>query len=272
MGKVSNYVLQQRRKKVTNLVRQFNAKLTRVAKKNPEMAPFLPERISVSKFMNETDAKRFNQLVRTYSRFLKPGQEQLKRLSKDVIKTKWEIGTYRVDLRRVNKKKKERQNKVSYEKGNTRTIQTENLNTYNRKERDLTNRMFDMFRKAFENQLRSTYAHEVNAIYKQNYLMALDRNWKKTDQYSEIKRIVSSLPEDLVGEAVYFDAVFEMNYYYQVFEQDENAKRVLKYWTEVERAYRQGASIEDIRNAFDDYALPDARWKYLREKWPDKEE
>ncbi len=268
MGKVSNYVLQQRRKKVTNLVRQFNAKLTRVAKKNPEMAPFLPERISVSKFMNETDAKRFNQLVRTYSRFLKPGQEQLKRLSKDVIKTKWEIGTYRVDLRRVNKKKKERQNKVSYEKGNTRTIQTENLNTYNRKERDLTNRMFDMFRKAFENQLRSTYAHEVNAIYKQNYLMALDRNWKKTDQYSEIKRIVSSLPEDLVGEAVYFVAVFEMIYYYQGFAQDENAKRALKPWTEVERAYRQGASIEGIRNAFDDYALPAARWKYLREKRP----
>lgn len=272
MAKVSAYVLKQRRKKVTNLVRQFNAKLTRVAKKNPEMAQFLPERISVSKFMNETDSKRFNQMVNAYSRFLKQGQEEFKRISPDVIKTKWEIQTYRTDLKRVNKNKKEKQKKVSYEKGNTRSIQTENLNMYNTSERDLTNRMFDMFRKAFENQLRSTYTNDMNKLYKENYLRSLERSWQDTSEYSEIKRIVSSLPEDLVGEAFYFDPVFEISYQYRVFEKDENAARVLEYWTEVSRAYSNGGSIDDIRSAFDDYSNKDDRWKYLREKYPDKDE
>ncbi len=272
MAKVSAYVRQKRKKKVINLVRQFNAKLTRLSKSNPEMIPFLPERITVDKFMQETDAKRFNQLVTSYSRFLKPGYEKLKRLGDDVLKTKWEIGVYRSDLRRVNAKKKEKQKKVSYEKGNTRSIQTENLNTYTIAEKGISTRMFDMFRKAFENQLRSEYYNEMNKLYKQNYLTALERYWKDVKEYGEIKRIVSSLTLDLVGEAVYFDPVFEIGYYYQLFEKEENATRVLEYWREVERAYQRGADIEDIRQAFDDYNLPDARWKYLREKFPDGEE
>lgn len=272
MAKVSAYVRKMRQKKVTNLVRQFNAKLTRLSKSNPEMGPFLPERITVDKFMQETNAKRFNQLVTSYSRFLKPGYEKLQRLGDDVLKTKWEIGVYQGDLRRVNTKKKAKQKKVSYEKGNTRSIQTENLNTYTIKGKGLSTPMFDMFRKAFENQLRSEYYNEMNKLYQKNYLTALERHWNDVKEYGEIKRIVSSLPSDLVGEAIYFDPVFEINYYYQVFEKEENATRVLEYWEEVERAYQTGAEIGDIRKAFDDYNLPDARWKYLREKFPDEEE
>lgn len=258
----------ERQAKVSNLVRQFNAKITRLSKKNPKLSAFLPKRIKTSDFMDEPDTKLFRRKFNAYSKFLEPGQEKIVSMGNNVVATKWEINRYRKDKAKVNAQKREKQKKIDYRKGTQRTLVDENLHEYKIPDADLTMNAFRRFRSAFEQQLKSSYTSEMNELYKQNYLKALDSEWQGVRGYQEIRDLVSSLPAEVVGEAVYFDDIYEIHYIYQVAEREHHAMRALDYWTEISEAYHNGVSIERIRQAFDteeDYG----RWEDLRAEYED---
>lgn len=264
------YKNSKRQVAVSKLVRQFNAKIGRLSRSNPELVNLLPERISKEKFLNES-SERYQQLKKDYERFLKPGQERLMEVAPGVIKTAWEVQKVKTDLKRVNKKKKEKQKGISPFKGNLRSVKTENLNLYSTDLSDITEGMFHRFSKIFEKQLRSNYDEEMNKLYKENYLEAM-KSWNGIEGYKELHNIVKNLPNELVGESVYFDDIININGFYSILTADQDLSNMLEYWTEINQAYINGANVEDIRKAFDDFTEDNDRWEYLRAKFPDEKD
>ena len=72
-------------------VKRFNAKIDRIARKNPQAKEYLPEKMSVKKISGEvTERKDFNRILKSVDRFMKRGAENLTTLGNGVVVTKYE--------------------------------------------------------------------------------------------------------------------------------------------------------------------------------------
>ena len=92
--------------RLSNTVRQLNAKITRTLKKNPELAPYLPERLTVQGLRDKIQTRQdFNREINSARRFLKPGAETPVTSATGIRTTRWEKREVGIKVGVINRRR-----------------------------------------------------------------------------------------------------------------------------------------------------------------------
>lgn len=88
-------------------VKNFNAKLTRLTKKNPALAEVLPERVSAKALKQDiTNRQEYNRVIKALSAFTEKGAEAVVTGKQGVTTTKWQLQQVKKAVAIENRRRK----------------------------------------------------------------------------------------------------------------------------------------------------------------------
>ena len=88
-------------------VKNFNAKLTRLTKKNPALAEVLPDRVSMKDLRGDiTNRQEYNRVIKALSSFTEKGAEEVVTGKSGVTTTKWQLQQVRKAVAIENRRRK----------------------------------------------------------------------------------------------------------------------------------------------------------------------
>lgn len=231
------------------VVKNFNAKIDRLAKKNPETAFALPEKVTVGQ-MREliTTRNDLNRELNSLRRFSKRGSEELVVLPDNKYKTsitKWQKQEMQLYAGLVTKARAKRKEMIdSIEKtsageklgytvgqigmGEADKVALKPVGNVFYKTMDRTNAHKRM--KSLRKQAQDSYYNKADTIYKDNYINSLRRSYSEED-IEEIIKIVDGMPmKDFVDIIKAEDPDFEFNYANSQEEYSKNLNHLNSMW------------------------------------------
>lgn len=208
-------------KKLANLARQFNAKITRVSKKYPDFAQYLPKRISTKEIKSRVATRQdFNRLYKEYSRFLKKGAEELVTTPTGITVTKWDIQEAKYKVQAVNRsrarKRKELKGIVTTESGTMGSIQNANLMPKQFNLSDIND--WDAYVGNLDKQLHSQYYVKKEAKYRENFIQALYNVFNS--EADDIINLVNQIPDSELSKLYFSNPVLQIDFIYDPLEQE----------------------------------------------------
>lgn len=221
----------QDRKTLARTVKNFNAKITRLEKKHPELKEFLPEKISVKDLKNNIETRQdFNRELKSLKRFSKKGVEKPVISKSGITTTLWEkkeVG-YKVAL--LNRKRKAEREKanVSTEKGTMGTIENAGLNPKKYDINAIEPSSWERFKKNVEKQIKSSYFDEKKELYKKNYIKAFINVFGSgfIIGFDSVLQKLKDIPADELVDLYYNDPVMELDFVYDPLEYFQKFKSI----------------------------------------------
>lgn len=240
--------------KLSNYIRKFNASITKLSKKQPELldSDILPSKLNVKEVKEKIYSRAdYNRVIKRIDRWFKPGARDLtvnavgqkitKWLSKEIQYAKQRVaknrekrlkeagfsGQQQAELKQLMKDPYEREEEIirRQEKIDWKGMNPEDA------ENALNNEMqlWQNFVKQLFNQDSDEYLATMNQLYYDNTLLAIERNFTK-EQYVEIKKTLEELGIDgyqlfLMGGV---NPNINFEYYYSEEEIDEKFKLLLE--------------------------------------------
>lgn len=217
-------------RKIANLVRQFNAKITSVSKKHPELARIQPERI-VSKelqdFLKKYDRATFNRYVGRLQRYLRKGAELPYTTKQDVTITNWQKREIDNNFRSINARRRAEMNKYqpSAEKGTLRTIEEGNLRPRKNTVNEIKEKNWGKFVENLEKQVLSYADNSRKEQYKQNYIRAIQNQFGDS---SPLINIISDIDSESLVKAYYSDPILQIDFVYDPKEAQELERLIIE--------------------------------------------
>lgn len=216
--------------RLSNTVRQFNAKITRTLKKNPELAPYLPERLTVQGLRDKIQTRQdFNREIKSARRFLKPGAETPVTSATGIRTTRWEkreIGIKVGVINRIRNRELKKMNPTT-EKGTMGTIRENNLRPKKYDIDKIKASDWDMFVYGVEKQIMSGYTAQKNELYKQNFIKAVKTAFGSKG--TEIVEMAQSIPADILVELYYNDPVLQVEFIYNPLEMQIKIDNIVEH-------------------------------------------
>lgn len=210
----------QDKQKVTNTVKQFNSKITRLLKKNPALKPYLPDRINAKELTKNIQTRSdFNREINSISRFLKRGAESPITTDTGLRTTQWqrrELGYKVANINRQRTAERKRAN-VSTFKGTMGSIQKNNLEPKQYDFNKIKPSDWDKFVQNVEKQVKENYFSEKNELYKQNYMTAISNVFNKEDS-ARLSAILQNIPAEDLIDLFYSDPVLQIDFVYDPLE------------------------------------------------------
>lgn len=216
--------------RLSNTVRQFNAKITRTLKKNPELAPYLPERLTVQGLRDKIKTRQdFNREVNSARRFLKPGAETPVTSATGIRTTKWEKREVGIKVDVINRRRNRELKKMNptTEKGTMGTIRENNLRPKKYDIDKIKASDWDMFVYGVEKQIMSGYTAQKNELYKQNFIKAVKTAFGSKG--TEIVEMAQSIPADILVELYYNDPVLQVEFIYNPLEMQIKIDNIVEH-------------------------------------------
>lgn len=181
-------------KRLSNVVKSFNAKRARIIKKTPEAVNWLPEKQSVKALKAVlTTRQDFNNKVKSLERFLKKGAEKKIVTKSGVETTVWQKREFSIQLRSVNlrRAKELKAFNVSPERGNIKASVAYGLLPRKNKFETTKGKEWAMILQSVERESRRNWDTVRAEIYFKNYLASVNTN---LGYYAaQIERVVRSL-------------------------------------------------------------------------------
>lgn len=216
--------------RLSNTVRQFNAKITRMLKKNPELAPYLPERLTVQGLRDKIQTRQdFNQEIKSARRFLKPGAETPVTSATGIRTTRWEKREIGIKVGVINRRRNRELKKMNptTEKGTMGTIRENNLRPKKYDIDKIKASDWDMFVYGVEKQIMSGYTAQKNELYKQNFIKAVKTAFGSKG--TEIVEMAQSIPADILVELYYNDPVLQVEFIYNPLEMQIKIDNIVEH-------------------------------------------
>lgn len=203
-------------KKVANLVRQFNAKITRISKKNPSIAKALPERMNsqaIQQMYSQLTRKDFNRWVASTMRFLGKGAEEVVKTKVGVTTTRWQLNEIRYNLNAINAERRKRMERLqpSTRKGTMGAIQELELTPRRNLSQTIPQKYWEKYVSGIEKQVLSSYIVDKMKLYKENYKKA---TLNELGNQEELLALVDSIPASTLAEAYASDPDLQIGYIY----------------------------------------------------------
>lgn len=218
-------------------VKNFNAKIARTLKKEPEAAAYLPARQSVREIKaritaGEMTRKDINRTFKSMERFTRKGAEaQAVMAGKPLPLTKWEKREIQINVNVINKKRAAERDKLP-EKMNaesTGSLRLNGLTPINVDYADLTpGRGKELLVKSLETQRMDNYMETVKQGYKDNYLNAIAKNLGTAGQ--RLFDLVSGLTPQQVYEGYYSDPIMTIQFTSDPLEQESITEAAMQHW------------------------------------------
>jgi hypothetical protein len=219
-------------KKLANKVRQFNAKITRVEKKHPELKDILPKRITkedklkMTETIKENKREFFNKELKSLDRFLKPGAENIKTSKTGIVITSWELKEIKRKYNEAEKiKAKEREKAENMEattqgkpiglkRGEMGSVRMNELKP--KKEFDFDKikkgKEWDLFKERVDKASIPKNQEKKWELYKENYLKSL--NTVYGDYADVVRNYVERLPAEQVVNVYYQEQEANIDFHY----------------------------------------------------------
>ena len=216
--------------RLSNTVRQFNAKITRTLKKNPELAPYLPERLTVQGLRDKIQTRQdFNREINLARRFLKPGAETPVTSATGIRTTRWEKREVGIKVGVINRRRNRELKKMNptTEKGTMGTIRENNLRPKKYDIDKIKASDWDMFVYGVEKQIMSGYTAQKNELYKQNFIKAVETAF--SSKGTEIVEMAQSIPADILVELYYNDPVLQVEFIYNPLEMQIKIDNIVEH-------------------------------------------
>lgn len=216
--------------RLSNTVRQFNAKITRMLKKNPELAPYLPERWTVQGLMDTIQTRQdFNREIKSARRFLEPGAETPVTSATGIRTTRWEKREIGIKVGVINRRRNRELKKMNptTEKGTMGTIRENNLRPKKYDIDKIKASDWDMFVYGVEKQIMSGYTAQKNELYKQNFIKAVKTAFGSKG--TEIVEMAQSIPADILVELYYNDPVLQVEFIYNPLEMQIKIDNIVEH-------------------------------------------
>lgn len=216
--------------RLSNTVRQFNAKITRTLKKNPELAPYLPERLTVQGLRDKIQTRQdFNREVKSARRFLKPGAETPVTSATGIRTTRWEKQEVGIKVGVINRRRNRELKEMNptTEKGTMGTIRENNLRPKKYDIDKIKASDWDMFVYGVEKQIMSGYTAQKNELYKQNFIKAVKTAFGSKG--TEIVEMAQSIPADILVELYYNDPVLQVEFIYNPLEMQIKIDNIVEH-------------------------------------------
>lgn len=204
------------KRKFTNTVRQFNAKITRTAKKFPDIKYNLPDKISTKDIRGQiTTRQDFNRIINKYQRFLQKGAETPWTSPNGIEITRWEKRETEIANRARNKRKEKERKRVdiSTAKGNMGTIENNNLKPRKLDWNKIQVGEFKKFQEALEKQLKSNYYPEKWDLYKKNFIDGLKTVFD--EDAKPLQKLVERIPAQEFTDLYYENPKLTLDFYYE---------------------------------------------------------
>jgi hypothetical protein len=211
-------------------VRQFNAKITRTLKKNPELAPYLPERLTVQGLRDKIQTRQdFNREIKSARHFLKPGAETPVTSATGIRTTRWEKREIGIKVGVINRRRNRELKKMNptTEKGTMGTIRENNLRPKKYDIDKIKASDWDMFVYGVEKQIMSGYTAQKNELYKQNFIKAVKTAFGSKG--TEIVEMAQSIPADILVELYYNDPVLQVEFIYNPLEMQIKIDNIVEH-------------------------------------------
>lgn len=216
------------------VVRNFNAKLDRVANKNPDNAPYLPSKLSVKGLKSNIDTRQeFKRITNSIKRFSRKGAEEIVTSETGLTKTKYEIRENKLKARIVNRARnlEVKQLGLSIQNGTMGSIENNNLKpkvVHTNK----TSKEWDKVVESLDRELKSNFKDELAEQYKERYLQAV-KNVFGGDGY-ELYNFVDSLDALKMMRLSISNPILSIDYVYEPsdMELEEKADLILNEWQE----------------------------------------
>lgn len=217
----------QDKKAISNTVRQFNAKITRVLKKNPDMQFILPERLTAKNIIDKIQTRQdFNRELSKYKRFLRKGAEKPYINKEGLVRTQWEKKEFTIMLQTVNRNRAIERKKSDFEAGSGRTMLAQDIgvNKLNLSTQTATpDRWKRQFQK-LEKEILSSYRSSKYESYKANYIKALEN--VLGEHASEISNTIGSISAEEFASLYYSDTFLQIDYIYDPQEISHKAEQI----------------------------------------------
>lgn len=227
---------QQDKETISKTVRQFNAKLTRILKKHPELAPYLPDRLTVEGVRQSIETRQdFNREVRSLQRFLKRGAERPILSDSGIKTTEWqrrEVGYKVATVNRARTLEAKRAN-VSTEKGTMGSIEANNLRPKSYDINRIAPRDWNKFIETVERQVMTNYDSDRVERYKENYLKSIRRNLGTRGKAKELYDLVATLDPYFMYDIYYDDPVLQIQFTSDPLPAELIAEQALEHWLQM---------------------------------------
>ena len=223
-------------KKVANTVRQFNAKITRTLKKHPELADYLPERISTKQIRSSSITRQdLNRQLNSFNRFLRKNAEMPVLTQAGTQTTQWQKREVSIGIATINRSRSMARKKygISTEKGTMGTAMENNLFKKSNNFDTIPPERFESFIQNLNNQMMSNYTDIKKEAYKQNYLQGIRNVFGQDPKASALIELLSNEDEEVFTEMLYSgNPDFMIDFMYDEIDQENKLDQLIDSWME----------------------------------------
>lgn len=236
--------------KLSTYVGKFNAAITRLEKKYPELkdSGVFPERLSVQdlkyRILNRND---FNRELRKIDRLFKKGAQEVIKDESGYFTTKWQRKELKLLERRINAQRKAFVEKYSIPRKEKEFLGVDQINLSKKKKsivskamraepedaenimQEWYNLIYNLERQSSEEYLTGTFEKLKNAYFK-----AIDDHLPE-DRAEELKKYLKDnniYGSDIVY-AISINDILDFEYFYSTEQEDQKAEVLLDRWKQI---------------------------------------
>jgi len=218
------------------VVKNFNAKIARVAKKSPHKVEFLPSKITVAELRGKIETRAdFNRELNSAKRFSTKGSEEIKTDKYGRTKTKYEFKEISRKLSIVNAKRNKELKLLDAKtsEGNMGTIDANNLKPKSYPS-DTREKAWEKFVESLEKEIRSNFKSDQEEEYKRRYLQAVKDNLK--DGGYDLYNHVSELDASFIMKHSLKNPILSIQFVYEPSDmsEEDKADHIMNEWMEME--------------------------------------
>ena len=218
---------------LANAVRKFNAKRTRLLKKNPKMEEYLLPKISTKKIRDEIKTRRdFKNVLNSVERFMRKGTEKPIITKEGVKTTAYEKKEIEIKIRAINARRtaERKRANVSTEKGTMGTIRENNLQPKRADINKIKKSDWEKFKESVEKQSRDSYFQDKYERYKENLLKGLENAFGEKGKI--IQEIAKQIPAEQLTQMYYDDPILQIDFIYDPLEMDVKIEAMTEHLKE----------------------------------------
>ena len=223
-------------------VKNYNAKISRILKKDPTAISYLPEKMTMKEARERIETRAdFNRLNNSLKRFSKRGAEKAVSSSRGAKATKWEVHEFNLKQSIVNRKRKKEREAIEAKEvkiagkgtGQTRaqmgSIKENELKDSRKNFFNQSQKEWELARKNMDKLLNSAETKKKREKMRENYIKGL-REGGFLDEHPEIEDYIRGVSVEQFYETVQTDDTATFYFYKDPIEWEARMKVIEVTW------------------------------------------
>ena len=217
-------------------INNFNAKLYRLKKKNPELAEYLPDRVKKSEVIKSINTRAdYNRIINSYKRFSKKGAEAPVKSSRGAKATQWEIDEVKLKNRIDNANRTKQRNALANKPQTSRgkptgnevgTVAENELTTRKLNFDNVGAKEWELKKGDIDRAIDPLHSEYRKRNYRLNYIQGL----RNAGFSADLEALIYKLPIDKFIEVTRTDTEADIDFIYDPIQWELKQEALFAVW------------------------------------------